>query len=137
MKKDSEKSAHVIIFKDKDHFLSLRRGPTDHWMPDRWCSVGGHIHIDEGIKEGACREVQEESGLVLQPSELIDLGIIRKGRVYFFATNKYSGEIHLDGKEHSEYKWCRINELDEMETTPTLKEIVFIARRKVYNAPTR
>ena len=136
MKKDSEISGHVIIFKDKDHFLSLKRGPTDPWMPNHWCSVGGHVHVDEEIKNGACREVKEECGLTINPKDLIDTGVVKKGRVYFFTTNKYSGNVYLDGKEHSDYKWCSIKDLDQMETTPGLKEMVFIAKQKVYNAPT-
>jgi 8-oxo-dGTP pyrophosphatase MutT (NUDIX family) len=136
MKKDSEISGHVIIFKDKDHFLSLKRGPTDPWMPNCWCSVGGHVHVDEEIKNGACREVKEECGLTINPKDLIDTGVVKKGRVHFFTTNKYSGNVYLDGKEHSDYKWCSIKDLDQMETTPGLKEMVFIAKQKVYNAPT-
>jgi len=136
MKKDSEISGHVIIFKDKDHFLSLKRGPTDPWMPNRWCSVGGHVHIGENIQKGACREVKEECGLTINPKDLIDTGIVKKGRVHFFTTNKYSGNVYLDGKEHSDYKWCSIKDLDQMETTPGLKEMGFIEKQKVYNAPT-
>lgn len=136
MKKDSKISGHVIIFKDKDHFLSLKRGPMDPWMPDRWCSVGGHIHIGEDIQKGACREVKEECGLTINPNNLIDTGIVKKGRVYFFTTNKYLGNVYLDGKEHTDYKWCSVKDLDQMQTTPGLKEIVFIAKQKVYNAST-
>ena len=136
MKKDSEISGHVIIFKDKDHFLSLKRGPTDPWMPNRWCSVGGHVHIGEDIQKGACREVKEECGLTINSKDLIDTGIVKKGRVYFFTTNKYLGNVYLDGKEHTDYKWCSIKDLDQMQTTPGLKEIVFIAKQKVYNAST-
>ena len=136
MKKDSKFSGHVIIFKDKDHFLSLKRGPNDPWMPGAWCSVGGHVHVGEDIKDGACREVKEESNLIIDPKDLIDTNVIKKNRVYFFTTNKFSGKIYLDGKEHTDYKWCSIKDLDSMDTVPGLKEIVFIAKQKVYNAPT-
>lgn len=136
MKKDSKFSGHVIIFKDKDHFLSLKRAPSDPWMPGAWCSVGGHIHVGEDIKDGTCREVKEESNLIIDPKNLIDTNVIKKNRVYFFTTNKFSGKIYLDGKEHTDYKWCSIKDLDSMETVPHLKEVVFIAKQKVYNAPT-
>ena len=78
MKKDSEKSAHIIIFKDKDFFLCLKRNKLDPWMPNRWCSVGGHTHIGEDIQKGACREVKEECGLTINPKDLIDTGVIKK-----------------------------------------------------------
>lgn len=136
MKKDSKYSAHVVIFKDKDHFLSLKRVDYDAWMPEKWCCVGGHTHVGEDIKVGACREVKEECGLTIKPENLIDTGVIKKKRVYFFTTTKYTGDIHLDGKEHTDYKWCSIKDLDKMDTTPDLKEIVFIAKQKVYNAST-
>ena len=136
MKKDSEKSAHIIIFKDKDSFLCLKRNKLDPWMPNKWCSVGGHVHLGEDIKTGACREVKEECGLTICPENLIDTGIIKKKRVYFFTTNKYSGNVYLDGKEHSDYKWCSLKDLEKIETTPDLKEIIFIAKQKVYNAST-
>jgi 8-oxo-dGTP pyrophosphatase MutT (NUDIX family) len=136
MKKDSKFSGHVVIFKDEDHFLSLKRGDKDPWMPGKWCSVGGHVQIGEDIKDGTCREVKEESNLAINPEDLIDTGIIKKNRVYFFTTDKFSGKVHLDGKEHTDYKWCSMKDLDSMETTPGLKEFVFTAKQKVYNAPT-
>jgi len=136
MKKDSKFSGHVVIFKDEDHFLSLKRGDKDPWMPGKWCSVGGHVQIGEDIKDGTCREVKEESNLTIKPEDLIDTGIIKKNRVYFFTTDKFSGKVHLDGKEHTDYKWCSMKDLDNMETTPGLKEFVFTAKQKVYNAPT-
>ena len=136
MKKDSKFSGHVVIFKDEDHFLSLKRGDKDPWMPGKWCSVGGHVQIGEDIKDGTCREVKEESNLAINPEDLVDTNVVRKNRIYFFTTNKFSGKVHLDGKEHTDYKWCSMKDLDNMETTPGLKEIVFIAKQKVYNVST-
>ena len=133
MKKDSKFSGHVVIFKDEDHFLSLKRGDKNSWMPGKWCSAGGHATIGESIKDGACREVKEESNLTIKPEDLIDTGVIKKNRVYFFTTDKFSGDVYLDGKEHSDYKWCLIEDLDNMEITPGLKELVLIAKQKVYN----
>ena len=133
MKKDSKFSGHVVIFKDEDHFLSLKRGDKDPWMPGKWCSVGGHVQIGEGIKDGTCREVKEESNLAINPEDLVDTNVVRKNRIYFFTTNKFSGKVHLDGKEHTDYKWCSMKDLASMETTPGLKEFVFTAKQKVYN----
>ena len=63
-------AARVILF-DPDGRTFLIRG---HDIDDRahhwWFTVGGGIGPDEDAREGACRELAEETGLAAAPSRL-------------------------------------------------------------------
>ncbi len=63
-----------------------------------------------------------------------------------YAISDYDGTADMNKCQHTSTKtkldgsgWrgrSTLKDLDSMETTPNLKEIVFIAKQKVYNAPT-
>ncbi len=51
--------------------LLIRRGKEP--MKGRWTLPGGALELGETLLEGTVREVQEETGLVVEPVELVEL----------------------------------------------------------------
>ena len=47
--------------------------------PGKWCMFGGHIEPGERILDTAVREIEEETGLVLNPRDLIPYVLSRSG----------------------------------------------------------
>ena len=51
--------------------LLIRRGKEP--MKGRWTLPGGALELGETLAEGTVREVQEETGLIVEPVELVEL----------------------------------------------------------------
>jgi|SRR5450755_2435592 8-oxo-dGTP diphosphatase len=60
----------AIVF-DRDRALLVRRGQEP--MKGRWTLPGGVLELGESLAEGLTREVMEETGLLVEPVELIEL----------------------------------------------------------------
>ena len=119
---DSSESSVVAIRDEDDRFLILKRNAADkeQWMPGKWSLPGGHIIVGEAPIDGAIREVWEETSLLVS-----DLEFVKKtGRIHLYTTTDYSGAIDLDVKENDEHAWASINELDNYDTVPDLKEFL-------------
>ena len=59
----------VIV--DGDRVLLVQRGREP--MKGRWTLPGGGLELGETLAEGVVREVQEETGLLVEPIELVEL----------------------------------------------------------------
>ena len=130
----------LIVHKNK---VLLRR----HDKYNKWLSVGGHIELDENPVQAAIREVKEEVGLDIELignspykeenkyfTELIPPVGLNRNRIsethehvtlMYFArakTNKVIPE-----KETDEWKWCTMEDIDELEDIP--ENIVYYAKR--------
>lgn len=60
----------AIIF-DNDRVLLVRRGHAP--MKGEWSLPGGALELGEALEEGVKREVQEETGLVVEPVILVEV----------------------------------------------------------------
>lgn len=56
---------------DQCRVLLVRRAQEP--MKGRWSIPGGLIELGESLRDGVIREVQEETGLLVEPIELIEL----------------------------------------------------------------
>jgi len=59
-----------IINGDREILLVERKYP-----PHGWALPGGHVEIGETVEQAACRELQEETGLIVEPKDLALLGV--------------------------------------------------------------
>jgi ADP-ribose pyrophosphatase YjhB (NUDIX family) len=56
---------------DEGHVILLRRGIEPAY--GAWAQPGGFLEIDETAHEGAARETLEETGLIVEPTELVGI----------------------------------------------------------------
>ena len=124
------KNTVLLRMHDKHHF---------------WCSVGGHIELDEDPNEAAIREVREEVGLEVtlwdgtrqfteDPSEvwnfkeLIPPVALNRHRIspehehvtfVFFATS-LTNDVQPE-QENDEWRWCTKEDLDLMDLRPNIR----------------
>lgn len=77
---------------------------------------GGHVELGESIVQSVIREVQEETGLVIDnivPCGLKDWYDFKKQKryiVFFYKTSTYSGEL-ISSSEEGENRWMTIEEI--------------------------
>lgn len=80
-------TVHVWFYTSTPALLLQKRGANKQTFPNFWdVSVAGHVSAGETILEGAVREINEEIGLQLMPTDL-ELIDIRKN------SNKFSNGI--------------------------------------------
>ncbi len=127
-----------IVHKDK---VLLRM----HDKYNIWCSIGGHIELDEDPIEAAYREVKEEVGLdvvlvgkkipkfdddnftILMPPSY--LGRHRTGSTHEHVVFVYFASCHtdvvtdsvLEHEKGAETKWVTKEELETMDLVPNIK----------------
>jgi len=119
--KDTEHSAIAIIV-DKNKVLIVQRSSTDYWMPLHWSAPGGHIEKGESPHRAIKREIKEETGLDTKNLVLFRTKQDSVGRkLYLYKCEDFDGEVKLNF-EHSDFKWISIDEMDDLKTTPNLKE---------------
>ena len=57
----------AIISKDNKVMITQRSGMMGH-SPNAWVLPGGHLEVHESFEHGICREIAEETGLVINES---------------------------------------------------------------------
>ena len=95
-------------------YLLLKRTPERNGF---WQPLTGGVEEGENRKEALHREIREETGVKnvitviedLFHFEFSDSGILYQEYVYGVEISPSAG-IVLDGKEHSEYRWCSFQE---------------------------
>jgi 8-oxo-dGTP pyrophosphatase MutT (NUDIX family) len=113
----------VICLNENEQFLIIRRSKIDE-RAGQWTMPGGHIDDEDGsIEQGAIRELEEETDLVVLDEDLVYLGEPKDKKHYFLAKrwsgypdvsipNPKTGEI-----EHDAWKWATIDEIKDIENT--------------------
>jgi 8-oxo-dGTP pyrophosphatase MutT (NUDIX family) len=108
---------------EKDKFLIAKRTEDTDIHPGKWNFPGGKIE-DEKPREAVLRELKEETGLLGE--------IIRSGGNFILDTEDGKFDIYpflvtVDSEpdlnpEHTDYRWIKPEELDELETVKGLKK---------------
>ena len=66
LNEDQKLTVAVVILFHNDKMLTLHRGPTAPWEPNRWDLPGGTVEQGEDIKNAAIRECYEETKIIPQ-----------------------------------------------------------------------
>lgn len=96
-----------------------------HWRSDTWESPGGQVEVGEALDKAMCREILEETGIVVRP-----IGITG---VYYNATKHIlsvvfkaefvSGTLSIQASEIKEAGFIKLTEsnIDQYITRPHMK----------------
>ncbi len=125
---DWHKAVHIWIVNDKDEVLLQRRSPNKDSYPNMWdISSAGHLTAGDDSLSGAVREIKEELGVGVQPSQLILIGTRKKASrpsamfinnefndVYLLRLSLDLNKVVLQDEEVSEVKYIPILEFRNM-----------------------
>ncbi len=98
------------IVDNQNRILAIRRRDNNRWEPP-----GGILEADEGIREGLIREVQEETGLEVNPDGLSGVykNMTRGIVALLFRCNVVKGEIKTT-EEAAEVRFLTSHEISEL-----------------------
>jgi 8-oxo-dGTP pyrophosphatase MutT (NUDIX family) len=96
-----------------------------------WCGVAGRIEKGMTPEETAFKEILEETDLQKNqieligsvPPILIDIDTQNEALIYPFLFKTDNPIIKLDW-EHTEYKWVKLNMINNLETVPRFNDIL-------------
>ena len=106
----------AIIFRrnsSRIEYLLLKRLPERNGF---WQPVTGGLEEGETRKEALYREIEEETGItnlirVIEGLHYFEFSDPNLNQEYIYGVEVPSTEeVVLDGKEHSEYRWCGIKD---------------------------
>ena len=109
----------------------VRRGHEP--LKGEWSIPGGVLEIGETLRAGAAREALEETGLVVEPGEVLEVldRIVRdpEGRIQFhyvlidFLCRVSGGELRAGG-DAEEARWLSAAELDDFPIADSAAEVL-------------
>lgn len=102
----------------KNEVLLTLRHPDKEDYPDVWENTGGCIQSGETSRQGAVRELVEETGIQVEEDELIFLGTERGHNAfmdaYMVIKDVPLSELAMQDGETVEARWVSFEELDNM-----------------------
>jgi 8-oxo-dGTP diphosphatase len=106
--------------------LLLKRNAQRTTSPNKWQTPSGFINEGESAEEAILREVKEETAVE---------GIIKKSGIVFEVVDEWarwiiipflilakSNKVVIDTREHSDFRWVRVNEVSSFECVKGIEE---------------
>lgn len=111
------REAHVYFFTLNQELIFQHRAKDKDTFPDLLdATVGGHVEIGHSYEETAVKETEEETGLKINPEDLIFIGKINK----HLSEDKVTGKVNNAFRAHYAYLYKgRIQDL-KIETGKAL-----------------
>ena len=119
------KGSAVVIFDEEGKVLILLRPKTVRWGPGKWALPGGHIEEGETPMMAACREVREETTLLIPNPK--QFHVSDNGEVVYFVCDRFEGDVEIDF-EHDDFAWVYPTDLTNYDRVATLDELVNLAK---------
>lgn len=127
------RAARVLLFDDVDRLLVVRGHDVDQPERSWWFTVGGGIAPGETAAEAAVRELREETGIALEPEDLVGPVFtrsaifdfrarhVRQDEEIFLARTSQDAVLDTSGWEAAELEFMdevRWFPLDELAAVP-------------------
>ncbi len=118
----------III--ENDRVLLIKRGHAP--LLGEWSIPGGVLEVGEMLREAAVREAREETGLVVEPGELLgvfDRVVREDGRIRYhyvlidFLCCRISGDPCC-GTDADEVRWFTREEVVQLKLAPDTAEVI-------------
>jgi ADP-ribose pyrophosphatase YjhB (NUDIX family) len=126
-----------IIIEDSRVLLVKRAHPP---IQGQWSIPGGVLEVGEMVRDAAIREAREETGLVIEPGELLGVfdRILRDSeqRVQYhyvlidFLCRPVGGELRA-ASDAEEVRWFTLEELPALNLAPDTREVIRTAFEKL------
>ena len=120
----------AIIIEDSRVLLVKRAHPP---LQARWSIPGGVLEIGERVREAAIREAREETGLIVEPAELLGVydRVLRHadGRVQYhyvlidFLCRLTGGELRA-ASDAAEVRWFTPEELPALHLAEDTQDVI-------------
>ncbi|MFL4475693.1 NUDIX domain-containing protein [Paeniglutamicibacter sp. MACA_103] len=116
-------AAYVVLRRGGQVLLQLRQNTG--FMDGHWaCAAAGHVEAGESVGSAAVREAAEETGLRLEPRDLLPLATLhrtnggdspRAQRVdFFFAATRWDGEPRImEPEKCAALEWFDLDKLPD------------------------
>lgn len=112
----------IVTQKDKVLLVKITYGHQGWMLP------GGYVRATETIGEAAKREMLEETGLIIEPVELVSVrSRVKGGKSDLYATfiaRVIGGELKTDGREVREARYFTLVEMQERTDVPRLNPTI-------------
>lgn len=127
------RGALAVIVNEEGKVLIVKRAPFEgSWMPGKHALVGGGIEEGEEPINAARRETMEEARLNLEHfiDEFVILSPPNTVDHVFIARAPENPQVVLNN-EHTEYGWYGLDEIDQLDGVPMLKDCIELALNKM------
>src|SRR5690554_3310994 len=124
----NEGEFHIVVevwtINSRNEVLVTLRDPRKPDYPDKWENTGGSVLSGENSRQGAVRELREETGIIASENELILLGTYKESKafvdVYLLHRDIPVEHLTMQDGETVAAKWISVEELDSMILNETL-----------------
>jgi 8-oxo-dGTP diphosphatase len=134
----------VMVFKDGKVLLGKRNDNAEKASSElhgegTWTMPGGKLDFGETLKEAACREAMEETGIKLNKLELISVADEILTDKHFVTVGFLCEDFDVDPRvmepeEITEWRWFDLNDLPEKVFPPSAKIIKNFLEKKIYRS---
>jgi len=107
-----------LIVLDAAHKILILKRSQEGYAPGEWCLPGGKVDYGDTVHQAACRELEEETGLICEDATFLffqDSLPLKTGRMHcinFYFKCRVSGEISLN-RESSQYTFISSDDLEQ------------------------
>ena len=111
---------------EEDYILLLKRNALRRTSPNKWQTPSGFMNEGESAEEAVLREVKEETTLegtikkIGSAFEVVDEWA--RWIIIPFLISVKSDKVVIDTREHSDFRWVKVNEVSSFECVKGIDE---------------
>ncbi len=129
-----------FVKREDSKLLIIKRSPTDKHNATKWEVPGGKVDEGQDLVHAQEREVMEETGLLVEPTErlvFVDSYLIGDGQyaglpyVTLFSITKIIGGNIALSDEHTDHAWVDYDEMLTYNLTQQVRKAAIVLRPRL------